>query len=44
MFVIALFLSLIDIPSYAIIVVGGLLANARRWGLVDFRGVIPPDY
>jgi hypothetical protein len=43
-FVISLFLSLIGFPTYSIVLVGGILANARRWGLVAFRGVIPPDY
>jgi hypothetical protein len=43
-FVISLFLSFIGFPTYQIVIIGGLLANARRWGLVSFRGVIPPDY
>jgi hypothetical protein len=37
-------LSFIGFPTYQIVIIGGLLANARRWGLVSFRGVIPPDY
>lgn len=39
LFILSLFLSVIGIPNYIIIIAAGLLANARRWGLVDFRGI-----
>lgn len=44
LFVLSMFLAYLGFPSYSIVLVSGLLANFRRWGLVYFRMLEEPTY
>ena len=44
LFALSFFLSFIGCPNYVIVLMSGVLANTRRWGLVDYRYMPEPNY